>query len=110
MARVEGTIEHYMQIVLQDWELYRAMKEQHADRLMCGRFTNKLTWEEIVRLYRLPPDARPRNVKARYNICPTDPVEVVVERESKRELLPLRWGLVPRWWNKPLKEMKQLRH
>jgi putative SOS response-associated peptidase YedK len=40
---------------------------------MCGRFTNRLTWREIVALYRLAVPATPeRNLPARYNICPTD--------------------------------------
>src|SRR5262245_14470408 len=64
---------------------------------MCGRFTNRLTWPEIVRLYRLPLDLPARNTQARYNICPTDPVDVVVERDGARALVPMRWGLVPFW-------------
>ena len=36
---------------------------------MCGRFTNRLTWEEIVRLYRLTIKAPPHNLLPRYNIC-----------------------------------------
>jgi hypothetical protein len=42
---------------------------------MCWRFTNKLTWEEIVRLYRLTIKALPHNLPPRYNICLTDPVD-----------------------------------
>jgi hypothetical protein len=42
---------------------------------MCGRFTYKLTWEELVRLYRLTLDQPARNTQARYNVCPTDPVD-----------------------------------
>jgi putative SOS response-associated peptidase YedK len=74
---------------------------------MCGRFTYRLTWPEIVRLYRLPLDLPARNTEPRYNVCPTDPVDVVMEREpERRELVPMRWGLVPWWWSKPIKEMK----
>lgn len=73
---------------------------------MCGRFTARMTWEEIVRFYRLSRDQPPRNVQARYNICPTDPVEVVVRNDGGRVLVPMRWGLIPNWWSKPLKEMK----
>jgi putative SOS response-associated peptidase YedK len=72
---------------------------------MCGRFTNRLTWREIVALYRLSVPATPeRNLPARYNICPTDTIDVVIEREGKRELVPMRWGLVPWWWKKKAKE------
>jgi putative SOS response-associated peptidase YedK len=73
---------------------------------MCGRFTYRLTWPELVRLYRLMLDAPARNTQPRYNICPTTNIDVVIERDGKRELLPMRWGLVPSWWSKPLKEMK----
>jgi putative SOS response-associated peptidase YedK len=73
---------------------------------MCGRFTARMTWEEIVRLYRITRDQPPRNVQPRYNICPTDPVDVVVSNDGKRMLAPMRWGLIPNWWSKPLKEMK----
>ena len=45
---------------------------------MCGRFTNKLTWEDIVRLYRLTLDAPPHNLRPRYNVCPTDTIDTVV--------------------------------
>jgi len=38
---------------------------------MCGRATYKLTWEEIVRLYRLTLDQPAQNTRARYNVCPT---------------------------------------
>ena len=68
---------------------------------MCGRFTNRLTWREIVALYRLSVPASPeRNLPARYNICPTDTIDTVVERDGKRDLVPMRWGLVPVWWKK----------
>jgi putative SOS response-associated peptidase YedK len=73
---------------------------------MCGRFTNRLTWDEIVRLYRLTMKAPPHNVPPRYNICPTDPVDAVTGREGSRDFVRMRWGLVPSWWPKPLKELK----
>jgi hypothetical protein len=73
---------------------------------MCGRFTNRLTWEEIVRLYRLTVQAPPHNLPPRYNICPTDPVDVLTERDGDREFVRMRWGLVPSWWPKPLKDLK----
>ena len=72
---------------------------------MCGRFTNRLTWREIVALYRLSVPATPeRNLPARYNICPTMTIDAVIEREGKCELVPMRWGLIPSWWKKKAKE------
>jgi len=35
----------------------------------------------------------------RYNIAPTQPVVVVRQGPKGRELLPMRWGLIP-WWAK----------
>jgi putative SOS response-associated peptidase YedK len=48
-------------------------------------------------------DAPPHNLRPRYNVCPTDPVDVVT---AERQLVPMRWGLVPWWWSKPLKELR----
>jgi putative SOS response-associated peptidase YedK len=73
---------------------------------MCGRFTYKLTWAEIVKLYRLTLDQPARNTRPRYNICPTTTIDTVVSLDGKRSLVPMRWGLIPGWWSKPLKEMK----
>src|SRR6516225_565700 len=73
---------------------------------MCGRFTVKATWAELVALYRLTMDAPPHNLQPRYNVCPTDPVDVVTATEGRRDLVTMRWGLVPWWWSKPLKELR----
>jgi putative SOS response-associated peptidase YedK len=73
---------------------------------MCGRFTTKTTWAEMIALYRLTMGAPPHNMPPRYNVCPTDPVDVVRDSDGKRELSQMRWGLVPRWWSKPLKELR----
>lgn len=64
---------------------------------MCGRFTNKLTWEDIVRLYRLTLNAPPHNLRPRYNVCPTDTIDTIVFEQCVRSLVLMRWGLVPRW-------------
>jgi putative SOS response-associated peptidase YedK len=74
--------------------------------VMCGRSTYKLTWEEIVALYRLTLDQPARNTQARYNVCPTTTIDTIVGADGKRQLVPMRWGLVPSWWSKPLKELK----
>jgi putative SOS response-associated peptidase YedK len=74
---------------------------------MCGRFTYRLTWPEIVRLYRLTLDHPARNTQARYNVCPTTTIDTIkTGSDGNRELVPMRWGLVPSWWSKPLKELK----
>jgi putative SOS response-associated peptidase YedK len=48
----------------------------------------------------------PSNVQPSFNVCPTDTVDVVVLADGRRILLPMRWGLIPGWWKKPLKEMR----
>jgi putative SOS response-associated peptidase YedK len=73
---------------------------------VCGRFTVKANWAELVALYRLTMVAPPHNLRPRYDVCPTDPVDVVTAEEGKRTLAPMRWGMVPRWWSKPLKELR----
>src|ERR1700680_2570737 len=70
---------------------------------MCGRFTQKFTWSELIELYRLTQP--PQNLRPAYNVCPTDPVSVVIPGDNGLFLMPMRWQLIPRWWKKPLKEL-----
>jgi putative SOS response-associated peptidase YedK len=73
---------------------------------MCGRFTRNYTWEQIHALYRLTAPAAIPNLQPRFNACPTDPADTIVEHEGKRQLVEMRWGLVPFWWSKSLKELR----
>jgi putative SOS response-associated peptidase YedK len=73
---------------------------------MCGRFTRTFTWAEIYAMYSLIPGVPTSNLQPRYNICPTTTIDAVVPHFDKRELVPMRWGLIPNWWSKPIKEMK----
>src|ERR1700680_3036106 len=75
-----------------------------VDCAMCGRFTQRYTWREIHDLYGLMGAAR--NLQAHYNIAPTDTVDVVKPAGGgATELVPMRWGLIPYWWKKPLKQL-----
>ena len=48
----------------------------------------------------------PRNLRPHYNIAPTTNVDVIrLDREGRRELVSMRWGLVPYFWKKSLKEV-----
>jgi putative SOS response-associated peptidase YedK len=72
---------------------------------MCARFVQRYGWHEVHDLYELPAGPT-RNLQAHYNIAPTDLVEVVrLDSDGAAELVPMRWGLVPWWWNKPLKQL-----
>ncbi len=60
--------------------------------------------DDIQELYDLPDDPA-RNLPAHYNIAPTDAVEVVRPATSgATEMASMRWGLIPWWWKKPLKQ------
>ena len=49
--------------------------------------------------------APPHNLPPRYNICPTTDIDVITSQDDGRQLLSMRWGLVPSWWKKSLKEL-----
>ncbi len=64
---------------------------------MCGRFAQFSDPDTLADHFGLETPAG--DVPARYNIAPTQPVLAVrlVEDRQRRELVPLRWGLVPFW-------------
>src|SRR5690242_16754321 len=71
---------------------------------MCGRFTQLYSWPELVALYRLTMP--PVNLQPSCNVCPTDPVHVVVPKEGGGlDFVRMRWGLVPYWWSKLLEQL-----
>src|ERR1700733_13078481 len=71
---------------------------------MCGRFTQNYTWEEVYTFLNVFGTAR--NLRPRYNVAPTTNVDVIrLDREGQRELVSMRWGLVPYFWKKSLKEV-----
>jgi putative SOS response-associated peptidase YedK len=73
---------------------------------MCGRFTKNYTWEQIHAMHSLLRPAAIPNMQSSFNVSPTDPVDAVVPMEEGRELQTMRWGLIPFWWSKPLKELR----
>lgn len=68
---------------------------------MCGRFKLDHKWQHLFSLYKLSDSAAsPSNSAAtegRYNIAPTLDIPVVRRQEDAREILAMRWGLVPGW-------------
>jgi putative SOS response-associated peptidase YedK len=71
---------------------------------MCGRFTQNYTWEEVYKF--LNVFGASRNLRPHYNIAPTTNVDVIrLDRAGRRELVSMRWGLVPYFWKKSLKEV-----
>jgi len=61
---------------------------------MCGRYTLRSNLNLILEQFDLGdvPDLMPR-----YNIAPTQMVAAVRATETGRELVKLRWGLIPSW-------------
>src|SRR5688500_5856636 len=65
---------------------------------MCGRYTHKLTWWQIVALYRLTlPEEPPPGLKESFNVAPTDTMPIVRPAGNGRELVMAGWGLIPYW-------------
>lgn len=73
---------------------------------MCGRFSQSYTWQEMYDSYNLIRPSTPQNLEPRYNIAPTQWVQVVRHAEDGNELNLMYWGLVPFFWKKPLSEKK----
>jgi putative SOS response-associated peptidase YedK len=66
---------------------------------MCGRYELHSQPAAIALAFGL---AHPPDVHARYNIAPMTDVPIVrINAERQRELVRMRWGLVPRWARDP---------
>ncbi len=69
---------------------------------MCGRYTLQATHEELAKQF--SADIEDGSLfKPRYNIAPSQSVAVVRLKPdtTKRELVQLRWGLIPSWAKDP---------
>ena len=65
---------------------------------MCGRFTLHHPADEVVE--RFAVDQAGMDLAPRYNIAPSQPVAVVLQRDT-RVLEAFKWGLVPSWAKDP---------
>ena len=67
---------------------------------MCGRFTQSASPEVVAQQFALvePPLFTPR-----YNIAPSQPIAAIriAPDTTRRELVMLRWGLIPSWAKDP---------
>ncbi len=76
---------------------------------MCGRFfRHGVTWEEYRDALGLLVPHGVDPPEPTYNAAPTT-LQPVLRRHpvsGQRELVAMRWGLVPSWWRKPLTEMR----
>jgi len=62
---------------------------------MCGRFTQERAASELADIFAAEPLVD--DPGGRYNVAPTDPAVVVVEKGDRRALVEYRWGLIPHW-------------
>ncbi len=67
---------------------------------MCGRFTQTFTWDQADLFLDL--SGSPLNLHPRYNVAPSQDVAAVrADRDGRRRLSMLRWGLIPDWVRDP---------
>jgi len=67
---------------------------------MCGRYTLSQT-QSMADYFQLDEPEMAADLPPRFNIAPSQPVPVVFQDSGKRQLLVMRWGLIPQWM-KPL--------
>jgi putative SOS response-associated peptidase YedK len=63
---------------------------------MCGRFVAATPLPVLAERFGVD-EVRVRELPPSWNVAPTDPVPAVVDRNGRRLLGTLRWGLVPSW-------------
>lgn len=71
---------------------------------MCGRYASFREADDLADAFAVaPPDVAEdaRLLPPSWNVAPTDPVRIVVEREDRRSLRLAHWGLVPPWAKDP---------
>lgn len=72
---------------------------------MCGRFTQAFSYTDLHAYFSF--FGQPLgNLEPHYSICPTQHIVVALaDAPGTHRLERMRWGLVPPWWKKPLKEL-----
>jgi len=67
---------------------------------VCGRFTSTTPAEDLADYFAVEESAV-GDREPRWNVAPTDAVVSVVERDGRRRMGEMRWGLVPFWAKDP---------
>ena len=73
---------------------------------MCGRFVIDATWEELREWYNLI-NTTALNLRPSCNVTPTQKILICANTDGPGTLSvsTARWGLIPVWWKKPLKDL-----
>ena len=66
---------------------------------MCGRFTLRTRLNLILQQFAI--EQSDVDFEPRYNIAPTTSVPIVRQVGTKRELVKVKWGLIPSWSKEP---------
>ncbi|MER8183638.1 SOS response-associated peptidase [Kitasatospora sp. NPDC094015] len=82
---------------------------------MCGRFASSTKPEDLVEIFGVGQWDPAETLAPSWNVAPTDPAFVVLERTPRggggppvRQLRVLRWGLVPAWAVSPDTAVKMI--
>ncbi|MGB3407818.1 MAG: SOS response-associated peptidase [Jannaschia sp.] len=67
---------------------------------MCGRYALTLPHDAMAQLFAAAP-ANDLPPGPRWNVCPTTRIPVVRGGATGRDLLAMRWGFVPTWYETP---------
>jgi putative SOS response-associated peptidase YedK len=67
---------------------------------MCGRFTLHTPESRLREAFHLEHMA-PLGLTPRYNIAPSQPIPIIRDTDSGREMVLAKWGLVPHWSKEP---------
>ncbi|WP_405019148.1 SOS response-associated peptidase [Kitasatospora sp. NBC_00070] len=81
---------------------------------MCGRFASTTVPQDLVEVFGVEQWDPTETLAPSWNVAPTDPAFVVLDRAPKgggapvRQLRVLRWGLVPAWSKSPESAVKMI--
>lgn len=64
---------------------------------MCGRFVLNQDEKTISNYFDVATQSK---IVANYNITPTQAIWIVRAHDQNREIMPMRWGLIPHWLKK----------
>jgi putative SOS response-associated peptidase YedK len=69
---------------------------------MCGRFSNTANFEKLMSFYNAELGVGiDMDWQGNYNVSPTQVVPVIIDGDEGREIVPMKWGLVPFWAKDP---------
>lgn len=64
---------------------------------MCGRFSQGESHRDLAEIFGAEIDDAVDFPDGKWNVAPTDPIRIVVERDGARRLTPAGWGFRPFW-------------